>query len=141
MFRFHSVNKIVQMKHLAWVIILLACLSCSKEEPQFLISEPAVTCDKSTIATVEFMTASVSGVDDFYYLRVVDEQNGKEELVYPQKLNESYKVSGTKIKLNFAFTAEVYDYIICLPGHQIDANNPDVSDMRIISICEAEKKT
>lgn len=129
------------MKNMVLFVLLVASFSCSKEDVLYTASESDLICDNSTIATVEFMTASVSGVDDFYYLRVIDAENGKEELVYPQKLNESYKVSGTKVKLNFAFTSEVYDYIICLPGHQIDANNPDVSDMRIISICEAEKKT
>lgn len=130
------------MKNLSLFLFILACLSCSTEEVEFTSAvENSISCDNSALATVELMTASVSGVDDFYYIRIEDLQSGKEEFVYPKQLNESYKESGTEIKMNFAFTSEVYDYIICLPGHQIDANNPDVSDMRIIEICDVDFKS
>lgn len=129
------------MKYIVLILFVIACFSCSKEEVQFTSVENAIACDESNFGTVELMTASVSGVDDFYYIRIQDPESGKEELVFPKQLNESFKENGTKIKMNFAFTSEVYDYIICLPGHQIDANNPDVSDMRIISICDVDLKS
>lgn len=129
------------MKNLVWLVILIACFSCSKEQPLLFENQESVICDNSMTAVVDYMTAEVTGEDDFYYLRIIDKGNGKEEFVYPQKLKESYKVIGTEVNLNFAFTSEIYGYIICLPGHQLDANNPEVSEMRIINICEAEKKT
>lgn len=122
-------------------MLLFACLSCSKEQPLLIETEQSVICDNSMAAVVEYMTAEVTGEDDFYYLRIIDEGNGKEESVYPQSLKESYKVIGTEVNLNFAFTSEMYGYIICLPGHQLDANDPEVSEMRMISICDVDLKT
>lgn len=126
------------MKQMVIFFLVIACFSCSKEEAIFSSLESISDCDNSTVAVVEFMTASVSGVDDFYYLRIVDEENGKEELVYPKQLSVSYKENGTKLKVNFAYTSDIYRYIICLPGHQLDANNPDESEMRIIDICDID---
>ena len=121
---------------LAFSLFLL--VSCTKSDPIEPIAEVKTPCVEQTQARVEYMIVNEDGTDGFYYLVMMDAAGNDLTNVYPNNLPVNLRQEGALIDINFGKTGKMYQFIVCLAGHQIDPANPDYQEMARVNLCNAE---
>ena len=107
------------------LFILTGCTKSDDLTPQ---EEEAISCHYTAEATVQRMVLNENGTEFFYYLEF-DPSFPELQIVFPKNLPVTYWQEGMKVEVAFAKTDQLYDYIVCLAGHQINPNNPDIQYM------------
>ena len=128
------------MKSLFYFLLLCTViLNCTPTAIDPPAEAEEKVCTNTVTATVQYMKVNESGTEDFYYLLLVDPESGTEQIVFPSSLSSKYHSVGTEIEVNYSPTQKIHEYIVCLAGHTIDPDNPDISTMPIIDVCSTNR--
>lgn len=94
-------------------------------------------CTDKAIAVVEKMILNEDGTEYFLYLRL--ENKGSDALRFSKSIEKSNFEVGTRLEISYSPLGEDHSFIVCLPGHTLDTNNPDIQYMPMIKLCWKEE--
>lgn len=126
------------MKYLYTFFALILLSSCESEQLTVLDLDEEKICDLTGSAIVKFTRSNSDGSEDFYYLEFMNSEENAGQIVFPKGMDKRYEVEGEKVEVSYRTSKDKHEYIVCLAGHTIDPDNPDVQTMAIIDICETK---
>jgi len=118
------------------LLCVLVMFACAKEAQIDPLAAESESCDKQVQARVEFQAVNEDGSEDFYYLVLMDKTGRDIESVFSSALPSKYKEVGLLVDANYKLTEDLHKYVVCLDGHQVDPENPDYSELRVVNLCE-----
>ena len=125
------------MKLFLPAILTLSLLSCNKEDVTSTTeNSKSIGCSSTTKATVKKQMTNMSGTEYFYYLEVESNISGSNS-VFADLIPSNLREEGKRISIQFSPTPDIHTYVLCLPGHIYDPNNPDFATMPAIQVCNA----